>query len=282
MKKQILFFVGLALVGGFIPMLDGCGSDPKLRIDPCKDKTPASARFKIGERIYNYSSGNIAETDTVIVSDTVLNEQKIVFEAKDENDSYEWRIGEDTKILTGKKVTLSFSAVSGGFALPYTLSVRLIAKKKPDTLCFPKDDGVDTVTQKFTIIERNKNPIIGNYEGYLKSNPTDIFIVNISYQQTVTDDFGNLYSTLPTFLVSNFVKGCNNHVWWWAACNMSFGYRSINFGNNSHGSEAACKRIAGWIFIDKKGIIQIPYYTLSDNINERSVTKDIFLGKLKK
>jgi|688.fasta_scaffold06233_8 hypothetical protein len=283
MKKQLKFLVLLALVSIFIFILEGCEDNPKP--DPCKDKTPTSAKFTIGERITNYPSGNggagIIKVDTVIVSDTVLNDQQIVFEALGSNYSYEWKIGDDPKRLTGKKVSLYFQAATGNFSLPSTIEVRLIAKKTVDKVCFPEDDGVDTLFQSFTIVARDQNPLAGKYEGYRKSNPSDVFTITISYlKDGVIDSDGLVYNPTPTFTVANLVKGCNDKMWWWAACDMSFGFRSMNFANGGIASKGLCKRISGWIFIDKKGNIQIPYYIISDDLNNTGLVKETFVGKL--
>lgn len=281
--KKTLFVVLFALSIVLITLFEGCNNDPKP--NPCSSKTPTSAKFTIGERITNYPSGNgkpgIINVDTVIVSDTVINDQQIVFQALDENDSYEWSIGDDPLVRTGKKVSLWFSAASGNFSLPSTISVRLIVKKKIDKACFPMDDGIDTLIQNFTIIEQDQNPLAGVYEGYLKSKPTEIFSVKISYIDQVVGDDGLVYSPLPTFMVDNFLKDCNNKIWWWGANRMAYGFRSINFSNSGHVSVGACKAISGWIFIDKKGNIQIPFYRISDDIKDTSLSKDVFFGKKK-
>jgi hypothetical protein len=282
MKKQFYRFIMIALATG--SAITSCHDDPKP--DPCKANKPASARFTIGEHITNYSSGvgGAIKVDTVIVSDTVLNEQQIVFEALDENDSYEWKIGEDPTIRTTKKVSLWFDASSGGFTLPYTTTVRLITRKQKSA-CFPDDDGIDTVKHIFTIIDRSKNPIVGIFNGSLKSNTSDGFAVTISYE-----DNSQSPGLGKSFVVANLPKGCvdkkfylgnilwgTNKDWWWAANNMTFGYRCMNFANDSGGLEE-CKKISGWIFIDEAGDIRIPYSIISDNLNDKTLIKEVFTG----
>ncbi len=273
---SIVAFVFIMIVS---LLLSGCHDDPKP--DPCKDKTPTSARFVIGER-FTYN-----KFDTLIVSDTVLNEQFISFEAQDENETFEWKIGEDTKVLTGKKVSLWFAASSGGFSLPYTTTVRLIVKKTPNTTCFPKDDGVDTVTQQFTVIGRDKNPLVGTYSGVLKSAPSNIFEIKISYLPYVVGPDGDIYSPFPQFSVSSLVQGCNSQYWWWANVGMTFGYRWARLSDIGSTFKNECRPIRGWIFIDKKGEITIPYSLLSNPIDSpdlevKIIKKEVFIGRIQK
>lgn len=285
MKSKFQLFLLIALSAGWIVI--SCGDDPKPAPDPCQGKKPASAKFTIGEHLTNYPSGNGGTilVDTVIVSDTVLNEQQIVFEARDENDSYEWKIGDDPTLRTTKKVSLWFAASSGGFTLPYTTTVRLITRKQKSA-CFPDDDGIDTVKHTFTIIDRSKNPIVGIFSGSLKSRAADFFTVTISYEKnTQNPGLGE------SFVVTNVPKGCSNKKfyignflwgtnkdWWWSAQDMAFGYRCMSFANDSSGSLEECKRTSGWIFIDQAGNIRIPYSIISDNLNDKTLIKEVFSG----
>ncbi|MBL7789226.1 MAG: hypothetical protein JNL75_05265 [Chitinophagales bacterium] len=74
-------------------------------------------------------------------------------------DSLEWRIG-------GEKIYNKTSFYRTNIP-PGKLDVTLIVKKKPNKSCYPNDDGIDTLTQTYQIIEDfdKENRIVGTYRG---------------------------------------------------------------------------------------------------------------------
>ena len=156
-------------------ILTGCPDDP-VRPDPCDGKKPVSAEFDILESNYWGQDKYYSKSDTILYAN-IAN-----FVAKEENATYIWKIGSDNREFTTSKVSLRFLDVLG------EVPVRLIVNKAPDTLCFPNDDGIDTVTKILYVnrIMENYEPCIfefdlfsGDYTGYNLDNPKDTFTITI-------------------------------------------------------------------------------------------------------
>ncbi len=168
-KMKYLFFVVLAMIGSLTFFLQSC-DEPKP--NPCIGKELLNADFTIGQRIkLDYVNGG--GIDTLIRTDTILIDYAAQFEAKHDNMTYEWKIGEDPRTWNTKKVSLAFRNFSG------SVTIRLIGRWTPNLQCFPKDDGVDTVYHTLTVVEDKDNPVFGEFEGYNLSNKSDIFRIKL-------------------------------------------------------------------------------------------------------
>ena len=117
-------------------LLTACPEDDPIKPDPCEGKKPVSAEFKIKQRIIDVMD---SMQEINIETDTVLTYREITFEADGDFDNYKWQLGDDPNIKSGKKITYNFTKVWG------KLQMRLIVKGKRDNLCFPDDDGIDTI-----------------------------------------------------------------------------------------------------------------------------------------
>jgi hypothetical protein len=170
--------------------------------DPCKDLKPFEANFTIEEAI----------EDTTFVSDTCLVNRFVVFRAKAGYDSYEWTVGSDSRTFKDSVFALYFENPASG------IQVRLIAKKKPNTACFPQDNGIDTLTKSLTIVKPEQVVIPGVYRGALVSNPADVFEVRIE-QHPLYPSHYDIY---------NINKGCNQG---WQV-EERLGYSGIYFDNS--------------------------------------------------
>ena len=115
--------------------------------------------------------------------DTTYNNQSVSFVGPGAPyTAYQWLVG-PTTVRATQKFTLSFDANTVG-----PIPVRLIARRPPNTACFPHDDGVDTLTRVLTLVPfvdpavplRNpRAPIYGKYLGATHSAPRDTFTVRI-------------------------------------------------------------------------------------------------------
>ncbi|MBK9247679.1 MAG: hypothetical protein IPM69_06085 [Ignavibacteria bacterium] len=174
MKKN--YVLTLLLVGAVI--LVGCPEEvvKPLPIDPCVGKAPITAAFTIADL-----SGSDHPFWVKYDCDTVLN-SSVLFEAKVRNaDSYEWTIGSQT--ITTRDV------IRGNFPRGEQIPIRLIVRKKPDTTCFPSDDGIDTVVRLLytvpivddpgTLIHRFDSPRGGRFKGVHDDSPNDTLTITI-------------------------------------------------------------------------------------------------------
>jgi hypothetical protein len=109
-------------------------------IDPCACASEVSAEFMIEEY-----TGQIS--NKWIPTDTTLHSKKVQFRALEENAEYTWYIG--TEQFNTQAASRYFSDEWKGFNIPITL----VVKKEPNKVCFPDDDGYDSITKYFHVSE---------------------------------------------------------------------------------------------------------------------------------
>lgn len=216
----------------------GCPDDvaKPTPVDPCKGKTPTTASFSIADL-----SGSDHPFWVKYDCDTVLN-SSVLFEAKERNaDSYEWTIGSQT--ITTRDV------IRGNFPRGEQIPIRLIVRKKPDTTCFPSDDGIDTVvrfvytvpivTDSGTLIHRFDSPRGGRFKGVHDDSPNDTLIITI-------DPYYYTQPTITKYAILDFPKkGCTC----WDIRGHTNSYKEDEFaysGNND------CMRPSGISYIHGK------------------------------
>jgi hypothetical protein len=257
--RKIFSIVAFVAMTSSLMWLSGCHDDPKP--DHCMDKEEVTAKFTIGEKLF--------VLDTAVVSDTTISGNTVIFEASEDYDSYEWKIGQDTRTWTTKKVTLPF-------IYPETqLDVRLIVKRKPNKTCFPNDNGIDTLIKHLTVMDKKLNPIVGEYEGSNLSNPNDVFKIRIFYY--ILGD----YSSLSLVGIN---KGCDpesNITGSKAFSVISPGYKKIYF-DAAYNYNDLCKNPKGWVTLDKSGKNIKIIYSYEPNGGAGNPSKklnDTFTGK---
>lgn len=106
--------------------------------DPCDCASEISADYKIEESTGSFA-GDFTETDTVYKNKWVY------FTAYENEASYTWYIGLD--VLTDQSVNRYFNDNWEGYDIPITL----VVEKEPNSVCFPNDDGYDSITKTFHI-----------------------------------------------------------------------------------------------------------------------------------
>jgi hypothetical protein len=159
--------------------------------DPCEGAQRVTARFTIYEVL---QSGTIAPSD-VSVNGLVR------FAADERYDSYEWQIGSDSRIRTERSFTLRFPVWEAPNGIP--IPIRFIGRRKPDTTCFPDDDGVDTAYRELLPIADSNNPLLGSYHGAHVDDPADTFTVTIFVRYSRYGDFCDV-------AMRNINKGCSD------------------------------------------------------------------------
>ncbi|WP_375417276.1 hypothetical protein [uncultured Hymenobacter sp.] len=185
-----------ALRTGILPLaialvslgLTGCGDNDK-DPDPCQGQVanPLSIRFIEG-----------LNTPT---PDTAYNNQPMAFQAPGKPyTSYEWLLG-PIDARTGRSISVAFDQSTLG-----NINVRLIAKRPLNTACFPKDDGVDTLTKRLTLMPYGdaRAPIYGKFQGANQDAPADTFSVRI-YSGP---DWQYPNSPVPLSYLVGIPKGC--------------------------------------------------------------------------
>lgn len=194
MKK--LFFLTMLLLA--IIILTGCPDDPvRPKPDPCDGKMPFKADFTIYEQP--------GWEDTLFVADTVISGNTVHFVANGNYDTYRWTVGTQKEEYFTKSFTISFNEEYSN------IDVRLIATKKPDTLCFPDDRTIDTIIKQVTslAVRWQKNPnwaLRGFWRGSTDKDPLDTFTVEIGYMMSY-DWNGKFYSDFE--YINNLNNGCD-------------------------------------------------------------------------
>lgn len=163
MKKQLLYIVIVLLIAS-------CRKDIAPE-NPCDGQQEVRAVFVIEELV----NERWFEGDSIACCNTVR------FRALQKADEYIWILGQDT--FRTQEVYLS--------RFPFGwLDAILIVKRKPNTSCFPYDNGMDTARREFLVWEGNSYipplpptlpplPIEGVYYGYNTSNPSRYIYVTI-------------------------------------------------------------------------------------------------------
>lgn len=168
MRKYLICLLGAGL------LLVGCKKE-QLQMsavkDPCDCATEVSADFDILEQ-------NTQVLNSVLtITDNVLHAKNVYFRAKEKNAEYTWYIG--AEIETEKETSKFFGTEWIGHDIPITL----VVKKDPNKICFPNDDGYDSITKVFHVFDRCMSPHL--LEGTFRVAPLnsiDSFDVNIEFQ----------------------------------------------------------------------------------------------------
>ncbi|PKR79719.1 hypothetical protein CW751_13420 [Brumimicrobium salinarum] len=106
--------------------------------DPCECASEVSADFEIREGLINGAAPSI---NMYTVTDDILTNKTAYFKAKEADAEYTWYIGAD--IETDRETAKFFPGQWAGSFIPITL----VVEKEPNTICFPNDDGYDSITK---------------------------------------------------------------------------------------------------------------------------------------
>lgn len=179
MRNAILIFLAI-LLGTSAESCRKCNdpTNPECKnYNPCLGKSAVSADFVFEVNL----DGKWYQVEDVYSGDYVR------FRAIQNLSNYTWLIGSET-LTDATFVRTGFPAGSNVFCT-------LIGRSNPDNRCFPKDDGVDTITKSIKIwnypgpdfyssfadtVQYQKEPYIGSYYGYKESNPNHKFFVTLS------------------------------------------------------------------------------------------------------
>jgi len=172
-------FVSIVLFLIVLGAMQSCKDDPPCNeptnpkcsnYDPCYDKKPVSANFEIG---LTEDPFTITKFTGMFEEDTIFPDGALHFRAKIKNAKYIWKLGSET--IYDSAFTRTFYKVPFG-----RYKVTLIVEKDPDLRCFPNNNGRDTLTRYFHIVEPCKLKTTGSYKGVWEGQK-DSFIFKIMH-----------------------------------------------------------------------------------------------------
>ncbi|MFD2785652.1 hypothetical protein [Hymenobacter rubripertinctus] len=241
----------LALLGPLL--LAGCRQDKDPQPDPCAaaQANPLSFRF-----LENYGTPT---------PDTAYAKQDITFEGPGAPyTSYEWRVGNDARVFTDRQFSLYFYEKDAG-----DYRVRLIARRPPNTKCFPNDDGVDTLTKVLSLVPRSfrKGPIYGKFQGSTTDAPRDTFTIRI-FQGL---DPYNVGSPIQYDFLRNLSRGCQSPYF-----TLGLTWRAIqfNYGRN----DFSCLTESGIGYLTTRDSIRVDYSQFENDRSLKRINR-VFRGK---
>lgn len=168
--KALILFLALALAGtGCKKELPKCydPANPDCEnYDSCYGVEKPSAAFVMEDGVLTIQSGY-----HYIADDSIFRGTSIVFRSPYKDTSYKhtWYVG--SEVLHDYQFSRNFNKV----VRPTTITVHHVLEYPPDTSCFPDDDGIDSVSQTFYLIEYwNELATFGTFR-VANENTTDSF-----------------------------------------------------------------------------------------------------------
>ena len=249
--------------------------------NPCANMQETKADFVIEELL----------GDRYFEGDTIWCCNGVRFRPLQEADEYIWILGEDTI-----KQKIAYKSI---FPLKGWFDAILIIKRKPNNICFPNDNGMDTLRRKFYVWPSNNDgtgtppqypdfPIYGTYYGYNQSKPNHYFYV------TIKDTFWKNGANQPAYVgilngipyeTNSFNKVLNNNSSLGGYLK-GFSPKALSIYRNPltgiPGQSSIIPRIEGYAWIKRDNINQIIIeYAYSDSFYTPGIQlihKDIFTG----
>jgi hypothetical protein len=197
-------------------------------------------------------------TDYLTETDSIFKNKNVRFRALEDSATYTWYIGQE--VVTSKQVDRYFDEALAGQTLPITL----VVKKKPNSICFPNDDGYDSITKYLTVtnfIESDsQNGIlnIGSLEGTFRvksDHLPDSFDITVDY---VFSSFSN--RRLNIFNYNGLGADCINQIEIYDL----FNYRELRFWAGTGTIPEQCDKLQGSIKTKLDGSVEMNftlYYT---------------------
>lgn len=159
----------------FITILFGCKKEqPKMKplLEDCSCANEVSADFLMEEQAHNNPNLPNLYTNT----DTIHAYSYVRFTALEKNATYKWYAG--TEEITDEQFVRFFPTDLEGMNLPLVL----VVKKKPNLLCFPNDDGYDSIVKYLHVapqydIWSGYHPLEGTYRFFAPHKNDSIDVV---------------------------------------------------------------------------------------------------------
>lgn len=221
--KNLLYIFTLLVVAGSV----SCRKEqPEMKpiLEDCSCANEVSADFLMEEQSGNNPNFEIIYTNT----DTTFAEKYVRFRPLEKNAEYHWYLGLEE--LTTEQVVRFFPQALAGMNLPVTL----VVKKKPNTICFPNDDGYDSITKFIKVysepydIQSGDLPLEGYYRFF---SPQLNDSIDIHFDVYYPLGMANMFD------IYNF-DGLGNNAIFNYATGVPVNYREIKkltLGNTSYG-----------------------------------------------
>ncbi len=230
----------------------------------CSCAEEVSADFLMEE--YTTPNVNFAKyTNT----DTIFKNKNVRFTALEDSASYTWYIG--TEVIHEKTVSRYFSDVWVGQDIPITL----VVNKKPNTICLPNDDGVDSVTKvmyvsQFPIDTQYVSIDLGTLEGNYRVKSSHL---SDSFDIAFDADYNGLGDVI--FNIYNYDGQGSNCI------NQAFlsggNYRQV--WTSAGTSVLQCDYLKGNIHNRIDGIVEFHFSFGTNNVNSPDYYKRTYLGR---
>jgi hypothetical protein len=188
MKKILLL-----LLGFIVFTLISCKKvQPNMDTVDCSCAKEVSADFTMEERgtVFGPNPDRF-----LTLTDTTSRNKVVKFSAKEVDAEYTWYIG--TEIINSKTFERNFPDIWAGQNIPITL----VVKKKTNRICFPNDDGYDSITKILHVsqypIETADNFIMGSLEGvyrFKSAHLADSFDVTFYFSKNTSIDLFELFN----------------------------------------------------------------------------------------
>lgn len=173
--------------------------------DPCDCAKEVSADFDILEPLDFGLEMRLVKTDNVISG------KSIIFKATENDAEYKWYVGADVE--NDQEIDRYFIPSLEGSTIPITL----VVKKKPNYICFPNDDGYDSITKYMKVVSRSDSSVMEGTYRIASINSTDSIDIKINfrghYQNNIyLPDSGSGLDIYNFDGNNNFIENYNNYV----------------------------------------------------------------------
>lgn len=154
-------------------------------LEECSCAHEVSADFTMEEQYHNNPNLPNLLTET----DSIFSQRYVRFTAKESDAEYHWYVG--TEEIYDPQFVRFFPNTYDGQNLPLTL----VVKKKPNKICFPNDDGYDSIKKYINVTyeydyESGAHPLEGQYK--LKGDhlpDSTIMTFNVYYNLGTSNGF---------------------------------------------------------------------------------------------
>ncbi|MFN9111923.1 MAG: hypothetical protein ACK5XN_17810 [Bacteroidota bacterium] len=192
--------------------------------NPCIDAQATNAAFTIKEATYTQIIDPSLVDDLIDTDSCYMN--SVFFEATQQDaDSFIWQVGSEIEPRYGKRINVQFPDNLRGT----NFNVRLIVKRKPNTRCFPNDNGIDTVMRRFYFLRFNE-PLSweGTYYGSDDDKPDSMYTIVLghSYDAAEQEDIIKVFG-VP--------RGCTDTINEWIGGHVAF--KNVWFQRNGLGCQ---------------------------------------------